>query len=92
MSKGLAYRIEIERVPEKVMARLPSNTRRRLRQAIDNLATDPRPRGSIKMKGHGDDYYRIRVGDWCIIYFIDDGRLLILVVDVGARGGVYDNW
>jgi mRNA interferase RelE/StbE len=92
MNEGLTYRIEIERIPEKTIARLPSNLRRRIRQAIDKLATDPRPRGCIRLKGQDDAYYRIRVGDWRIIYFIEEGRLVVLVVDVGARGGVYDKW
>jgi mRNA interferase RelE/StbE len=92
MSKGPIYRIEINRAPEKAIERLPVNIKRRVRQAIDQLAFDPRPRGCIKLQGQDATYYRIRVGDWCVVYFIDDGKLVVLVVDFGPRGGVYNKW
>jgi mRNA interferase RelE/StbE len=92
MSKGQIYRIEIERSPEKAIARLSANIQRRIRHAIDQLATNPRPRGCIKLQGQDDTYYRIRVGDWRVIYFVDDDKLIVLVVEFGARGGVYDKW
>ena len=92
MSEGPKYRIEIERAPEKVIARLPANLKRRVRQAIDQLAFDPRPRGCVRLQGQTDAYYRIRVGDWRVIYFVDDGKLVVLVVEFGPRGRIYDKW
>jgi len=59
-----------------------------LRDAILALADDPRPPGCIKMSGY-DDRWRIRVGDWRVVYRIEDGRLVVLVVTVAPRGGVY---
>ena len=60
----------------------------RLVSAIGELATTPRPAGCRKLEGQ-DDLWRIRVGDHRIIYSIDDGALLILVVTLGNRRDVY---
>ena len=59
-----------------------------LRSAINDLADDPRPPGVKKLVGHRD-LWRIRVGDWRVVYRVEDGRLVIVVVAVGGRGGVY---
>lgn len=61
---------------------------RRLVSAIGALATTPRPPGCRKLEGE-DRLWRIRVGDHRIIYTIDDGALLILVITVGNRREVY---
>ncbi|MDJ0899633.1 MAG: type II toxin-antitoxin system RelE/ParE family toxin [Xenococcus sp. MO_188.B8] len=55
---------------------------------IDALATEPRPEGVVKLKGE-ENLYRIRVGDYRVIYNVQDDRLLVLVVKVGHRGDVY---
>ncbi len=60
----------------------------RLVSAIGELATTPRPAGCRKLEGQ-DDLWRIRVGDYRIIYSIDDGALLILVITLGNRRDVY---
>lgn len=59
-----------------------------LQAAIEELAETPRPPGCIKMSGPADDW-RIRVGDWRVVYRIDDGRVVVVVVRVAPRGGVY---
>lgn len=58
-------------------------------QALEGLAVAPRPAGVKKLKGN-DGFYRIRVGDYRIIYQINDGKLIILVVLIGNRRDVYD--
>lgn len=92
MSDAPKYRIEIQRGPEKVIARLPADLKRRVRRVIDQLAFNPRPRGCVRLQGQDNAYYRIRVGDWRVIYFVDDGKLVVLVVEFGPRGSVYDKW
>jgi mRNA-degrading endonuclease RelE of RelBE toxin-antitoxin system len=52
------------------------------------LITDPRPLGCSKLSGF-KDHWRVRVRDWRIVYRIEDGRLVVLVVTVAPRGGVY---
>ena len=54
---------------------------------IENLAENPRPPGAIKLAGQ--EAYRIRVGDYRVVYAIADERLVILVVDVGHRREIY---
>ena len=59
-----------------------------LKRAIAALSINPRPVGVVKIVGE-DDQWRVRVGDWRIIYRIDDGVLVVLVVTVSPRGGAY---
>lgn len=59
----------------------------RIVTAISRLTTDPRPSGAKKLSGL--KYYRIRVGDYRVIYDIHDGKLTILVVEVGHRREIY---
>ena len=59
-----------------------------LRAAIAGLQVDPRPVGVKKLAGPSDKW-RVRVGDWRVIYVIEDRWLVVLVVAVGLRGEVY---
>lgn len=59
----------------------------RLIAAIANLSTDPRPSGCLKLVSEVDQW-RVRVGDWRVVYAIEDGRLVVVVVRVARRGGV----
>ena len=59
-----------------------------LRDAIMALGENPRPPGCLKMNGSADEW-RIRVGDWRVVYRIADGRVVVIVVRVAPRGGVY---
>jgi mRNA interferase RelE/StbE len=58
-----------------------------VRSAIDSLAENPRPHGTQKLGGA--DQYRIRIGDYRVIYEIEDAELHVLVVRVGRRDSVY---
>jgi len=82
------YSIAVLRTAARVIARLPSDVRQRLVRAIDTLTTDPRPVGCQKLAGSGD-HYRVRVGDYRIIYEVRDGELVVIVVTVGHRRDVY---
>ena len=72
----------------KELQRLPSPVQRRIERAIDALAEVPRPPACTKLVGE-EDLYRIRVGDYRVIYQLRDDRLLVVVVRVGPRGSVY---
>lgn len=85
------YTLQFKRAPEKLLNRLPRELVQRLTKAIDNLAINPRPRGVEKMEGY-DYLYRIRVGDWRIIYAIEDDQLIVLVIEIGHRSDVYRNY
>jgi mRNA interferase RelE/StbE len=85
-----AWRIKIERQARGTMRRLPKPLLARLTAAIDNLALNPRPTDSLKLSGHAL-LWRIRIGDWRIVYAIYDDQLIIVVVEVEPRGNAYRN-
>lgn len=85
-----SWQIEFDRPAKKALKRMPANLRRRILAATYRLAEDPFPPGSKKLVGY-ENLYRIRVGDWRVLYSIEHGRLLILVVDIGPRGQIYRN-
>ena len=60
----------------------------RLRAAIDGLAENARPAGCVKLAG-APDVYRIRVGDYRIIYQVKDAALIVLVLSIGHRRDIY---
>jgi mRNA interferase RelE/StbE len=60
----------------------------RLRNAIDSLESQPRPHGCVKLSG-SDDIYRLRVGDYRIIYRVEDACLVVLVIEIGHRREIY---
>jgi mRNA interferase RelE/StbE len=80
---------EIRLHPEAARAfrRLRGPLRDRITSAIDGLAADPRPRGAVKLAGRDD--FRIRVGDYRIVYAVDDAERLVLVARIGHRRDVY---
>ena len=75
--------------PEAVRAyrRLHGRLRDRIRAAIDGLAEDPRPSGVVKLAGRDD--YRIRVGDYRIVYAVDDDARVVIVARIAHRREVY---
>ncbi len=88
MTDTRRYQVEIDRAVEKSFRRLPKDLLRRLITAMDTLADEPRPPGSRKLVGY-ENLYRVRVGDWRIIYQIHDDRLVVLVIEIGPRGSIY---
>jgi len=85
----MAYRIEVTPRALKDLRALPKKERQRIAEQIDALKTDPRPTGCKKLKGR-EDFYRIRVGDYRVVYQIEDEVLLILIVRVGDRKEIYE--
>jgi len=82
------YEVKIARRAVKSLARLPRREQQRIRAAIDLLADEPRPPGCVALKGE-DRAYRVRIGDYRIVYEVHDDRLVVLVVRVGHRRDVY---
>lgn len=84
----MTYRVEIKLSARKALLALPPDMARRMNKAIDALANDPRRPGTRKLAG-SDTLYRLRVGDYRVVYEIHDDRLLILVIKVGHRRDIY---
>jgi mRNA interferase RelE/StbE len=85
----MPYTVSIKPKVEKYLAGLrDARLYQRLRQAINDLSENPRPPGCVKLQG-GQELYRIRVGDYRILYEIQDAALVVLVVRIGDRREVY---
>jgi mRNA interferase RelE/StbE len=84
----LAWEVIVLRDAERVLGKVPRDLRQRMIAAIDALAITPRPHGCRKLTGY-ENLYRVRVGDWRIIYAIEDARLVVLILEVAPRGGAY---
>ena len=82
------YQVIIHRKAEKILKRLNGDVLERIRRTIRGLASEPRPVGVKKMTGY-DNLYRVRVGDWRIIYTIEEARLIVLVLEISTRGSAY---
>ena len=78
------YRIELKPSAAKSLARLPVDLQKRIVRAVETLAGDPRPHGVVKMAGD-DNLWRVRVGDFRIVYEIHADVLLVLVLRIGHR-------
>ena len=81
------YRLEIKRSAAKELEALPAKDRGRVAARIQALAEDPRPAGAEKLSGQ--ERYRVRQGDYRILYEIHDEVLVIIVVKIGNRRDVY---
>lgn len=83
----MKYTVLIERYALKQIMKLDKQVIPVIKTAIASLADNPRPYGYKKLKG--EDAYRIRVGEYRIIYEIDDDIIVVTVVSVGHRKEVY---
>jgi mRNA interferase RelE/StbE len=84
------YSIHINRSAEKELTRLPTQVIKRIVRAIDGLSQNPRPPGCKKLEAIKESLWRIRVGDYRIIYFIEDAIRIVEVRRVANRKEVYD--
>jgi mRNA interferase RelE/StbE len=73
----------------KELERLPPNLIQRVFPKLEALGADPRPAGCKKLKG-GQDVWRIRIGDYRVVYSIHDERRLVSVTRIRHRSEVYD--
>lgn len=82
------YELIIKPAVEKQMDRLPAKVRQRVVGALEELRDNPRPSGCVKLQGE-DDLWRIRVGQYRVVYTIQDDALIVLVVRVAHRKDIY---
>ena len=83
----MTYTLAILRRAQKELSDLPQDAYARVRDAIRNLAEEPRPSGSKKLAGRAG--WRIRVGSYRVVYEIDDPNRMITVMHMGHRRDVY---
>lgn len=82
MAHNYAVRKELENLSDALIARLTPK--------IDGLATDPRPSGCRKLHGH-KDLWRIRVGNYRVVYMVDDEIAMVTVTRIAHRRDVYQS-
>ena len=82
------YKIEISASAEKYIKKIPKKDLKKVIEAIQILAINPYPEGCRKLQGE-EDVYRVRQGNYRIIYEIENKKLIILILKVGHRKDVY---
>jgi mRNA interferase RelE/StbE len=85
----MLYTIGIARPAQRQLKKLDAPTRIKIGLRIERLAEDPRPPGVVKLTDVSPPIYRIRDGQYRILYTIDDDKLIVLVVRIGHRSEVY---
>jgi mRNA interferase RelE/StbE len=78
------YDLQLERAADRALRRLPQREYERLERSIDELALEPRPRGALKLAGPVP-LFRIRVGEYRVIYAVFDVERLVKIVDIERR-------
>jgi mRNA interferase RelE/StbE len=83
-----SYVVEVKPPARKELEELPDNVLARVVHKLESLADNPRPAGCKKLKGYKDQW-RVRVGDWRVVYVIDDTAKLVTVTRIAHRREVY---
>jgi mRNA interferase RelE/StbE len=92
----VAYKIVVTESATKELKRIPVKMQDRIFKKIEDLAREPKPHGHKKLKNFDmpgsdqDDYYRIRVGDYRIIYTIENEQITIFIMKIAHRKDVYE--
>ncbi len=83
------YQIKILPTAQKELASFPRAIQKRIGKKIDSLEENPRPPGVKMLKGKLGNFYRLRVGDYRILYEIKSEALLVVVIKIGHRREIY---
>jgi mRNA interferase RelE/StbE len=86
----MAYTVEFSKRAFRNLESLPKDIQKEIRSIIDYLEEDPRPNGITNMT-ELDKSYRLRIGDYRIVYSVLNGKLFILILSVGDRKDVYSS-
>ncbi|MBP7639135.1 MAG: type II toxin-antitoxin system RelE/ParE family toxin [Lentisphaerae bacterium] len=84
----MKYAVRLDPRTWKGIERLPDDIRGRIVRRLKSLEEDPRPPGVAKLSG-AEDLYRVRAGDWRIVYAVRDRELVVVVIRIGHRREVY---
>jgi mRNA interferase RelE/StbE len=84
------YEIIIKREALKELKQLSAKAFSNITGAIGELSAEQRPHGCKKLKGTNENLWRIRVGDYRVIYFVDDAVRIVNVRSIGNRKDIYD--
>jgi mRNA interferase RelE/StbE len=73
----------------RTLRKVPRNTADLIRRKVHEVAQDPAGARNVK-KLKGREGYRLRVGDWRVVYDLENGELVLIVIEIGPRGSIYD--
>jgi len=82
-----SYKVSLKKSAEKELRSIPRHDLEKIVEKLKGLAHQPRPHGCEKLEG--EERYRLKQGDWRMIYFINDGEKSVMVVKIGNRREVY---
>lgn len=82
------YRVQFKASAARQLEELDKSVRARVGRRIDELCENPRPAGSKRLKG-ASDLWRVRAGDYRVVYSIHDDVLVVLVIKIGNRREIY---
>lgn len=85
----MSYSVQLLPAARRQLRKLPAFARSQVESVLAGLAGEPRPPGAKKLQGSGERW-RVRTGDYRVIYEIFDGELVVVVVKVGHRSNVYE--
>lgn len=85
----MRYSVQLLKRAEKDLAALPKQDRLRIAARIEELSSNPRPHGAEPLKGELSGHWKFRVGDYRVVYQIQDDVLVVVVVRIGNRREVY---
>ena len=88
MSEGGRYAVQYDPRAVKELTKLDRQVARRIATATERLGADPRPPGSRDLAGY-PDLWRIRIGDYRVIYTIKDAELIVLALSIAHRSSIY---
>ncbi|MBD2604384.1 type II toxin-antitoxin system RelE/ParE family toxin [Scytonema hofmannii FACHB-248] len=86
----MTYSVEFSKGARKQFIKLPIDVKKRIQIKINDLAIEPRPNGIKKLQGD-DNSYRIRVGEYRVVYEIEDDVLIVTIIKVKHRSEVYQD-
>ncbi len=84
----MSYEVKFSKGAKKQFRKLPLDVQQRIQTKINDLAIEPRPNGVKKLQGD-DNSYRLRVGDYRVIYEVVDDVLIVTVIKIGHRSDIY---
>lgn len=85
----MGFAVELAPAARRQLTKLDRPIQERLYRRMKRLETDPRPHGAVQLQGTSETFYRVREGDWRIIYTIENDRLIVLVVRIAHRSKAY---
>ena len=85
----MSYTVRLESSAEHELRHLPPDVLRRIDAKLTALAREPRPRGAVKLQGREQNEWRVRVGDYRLLYTVDDDARVVSVYRIRSRGSAY---